>query len=827
MSVYLRLFGGARIDSDDAPARGRSAQRRRIALLALLAATPGNRLTRERVLAFLWPERTSDAGRKLLSEALHVIRRELGEDTIISIGDELLLDTDAVRSDVGDFRAALAEGRLEDAVRVYAGPFLDGWYVPGTRDLDDWIERERRSFAATCTTAIERLGDAAAVRGDAAAAAEWWRAGCAIDPQSTRFVVNLAESLAAVGNRAAALRVLSEHEHRMGDEDFPVDAAVPELAARLRTDTHGWQSPPRPIAVQPVNSSIEARTSPADVATPVSARSSFWPLALSFAVGITVLLAAAVPFIRGPAPEHGSTRAELASLDPRRVAVLYFDHPGRNDVGYVADGLTERLIDELANVPALHVVSTSGVRHYRDLAPAPSLDSIALALRAGTIVEGSVSRDGSKIRVDVGLVDARTNTRVGSKTIERPADRAMIFQLQDDIGAQVAVFLRRRLGDEIRMLASRTGTTSPAAQEANDRAQFARNTAAAMLQHGIATDVPAAVRLLQSADSLLSVAERADPAWPNPTIDRGWVARDRARLVGDRDARTSLGRAIALSNRVLDQHPDRADAFELRGVARWQLVVGWPSLVPDSDAIRASEDLARALTLDSTRVIAASALSQLRRVRGRSRDDLVASIRLARQAYAQDAFLANAEGAISQVYRATKALGELDSARVWCDRGHAIAPDDWHFIECRLALMRTDLAHADPDTAARIVSTLERIDPTDKAEAAGRAYSPVYRRLVLAAVQATAGRADRARAELARALHAVASSDDARIDVKHDETLVRFALGERRAALVTLSEYLASRRQFAGEVLNDPAFRQFGLDSSSLAAALARTASPR
>jgi DNA-binding SARP family transcriptional activator len=148
MGLRLRLLGGARLEVDGEPVRGRAAHRRRLALLALLALAHPRGMTRERIVAYLWPENDSDGARRLLSEALYVIRKELGEDIIASVGDELCLNAGACASDVAEFRQAIAEGDHARAVGLYTGALLDGWYVAGAPDFDEWAERERAHLAA-------------------------------------------------------------------------------------------------------------------------------------------------------------------------------------------------------------------------------------------------------------------------------------------------------------------------------------------------------------------------------------------------------------------------------------------------------------------------------------------------------------------------------------------------------------------------------------------------------------------------------------------------------------------------------------------------------
>jgi DNA-binding SARP family transcriptional activator/TolB-like protein len=827
MHVYLRLLGGARIDAAGTFARGRAAQRRRIALLALLAVTPGNRLTRERIVAFLWPNRDSESGRRLLSESLHVIRRTFGDETIRSIGDEVLLDVAAAGSDVADFRRAVTEQRFEDAVRLYSGPFLDGWFVPGTPELEEWVERERARLAASFVSALEALAIDAEDRADWGLAVSYWQRYVELAPDLGRVVRRLALALRSVDDRAAALRVIADHVRHMEGEEFPIDGEVFDLAEQLRGGR-----PNAPIPVRAETPLLEAAaidvpnaappSMPNDVSLRRDRRLRQW-----IAVTSTALAALALGVLAIGRPH--ATRAEVnAPLDATRIAVLYFTHHPADSVGYVADGLTERLIDALGSVSALHVVSKTGVKYFRDLPHAAPLDSVTAMLRVGTLVEGSVQRAGQHIRVSVSLVDASQKTTVASRVLERPVGPQSLFRLQDEISMEVATFLRQRLGEEIRLTASRMGTASAEAQELNDRAAFFRNTADKLRRHGTVDDRPTAIRLLRSADSLLVLAEARDPKWRMATIARGWVASDMARLATDDDSvAAEYRRAARLAQHVLSMDSNNPRALELRGAALWQLTVFAPQRGDSVDVERALADLRRALALDSSRVIAAAKLSQLLRLRARSRDHMNEAIQFARLAYEQDAFLANAEDAVSQLYRATLSMGFIDSAKVWCTRGRRMAADDWRFVECELALMRLDLRHADPGRARDIVAQLARLDPPAKAIADDRSYSPFYRRLVFAAVLGASGARDSARAELARVLHEVQDDQTLRLDAKHDETLVRLAIGDVSGATAALDVYLRANSRYSGAVLNDRAFRQFGLDSTRLADALRSTSAGR
>ncbi|MEZ4412783.1 MAG: winged helix-turn-helix domain-containing protein, partial [Gemmatimonadales bacterium] len=125
--ISLKLFGGASLERDGAILSGRVAQRHRLALLSLLAVSHPRPLSRDKLLGYLWPERDTDHARNLLKQAVHVIRKALGEGVIRSAGDDLYFEPSQLDCDALAFEESLASGDRERAIELYAGPFLDGF----------------------------------------------------------------------------------------------------------------------------------------------------------------------------------------------------------------------------------------------------------------------------------------------------------------------------------------------------------------------------------------------------------------------------------------------------------------------------------------------------------------------------------------------------------------------------------------------------------------------------------------------------------------------------------------------------------------------------
>ena len=125
------------------------------------------------------------------------------------------------------------------------------------------------------------------------------------------------------------------------------------------------------------------------------------------------------------------------------IAVLPFENVGGDPENeYFSDGLTEEIINRLARTPGLRVIARSLTAAYRG--KPPSLDEVAAKLQASMIVEGSVRRQGQRLRVTARLVSVRDGGTLWAESYERTA--ADVFAIQDEIAQSVAAALRIRTG---------------------------------------------------------------------------------------------------------------------------------------------------------------------------------------------------------------------------------------------------------------------------------------------------------------------------------------------------------------------------------------------
>ena len=125
------------------------------------------------------------------------------------------------------------------------------------------------------------------------------------------------------------------------------------------------------------------------------------------------------------------------------IAVLPFANiSGDVDNEYFSDGLAEELINELAHVPGLKVVARTSAFAFKG--KQEDIRAIAQALGVDNVLEGSVRKAGSRVRISAQLIAANDGTHLWSERYDR--DMTDIFAVQDEIAQAIATALRMHLG---------------------------------------------------------------------------------------------------------------------------------------------------------------------------------------------------------------------------------------------------------------------------------------------------------------------------------------------------------------------------------------------
>ena len=434
--LSLKLLGGASVERAGTPVPGRAARGHRLALLAVLALAGGRPLTRDKLLALLWPELDTDRARRSLSDTLYLLRAAFGDDVITASGDDLRLDPARVASDVADVERLLDENRPEAAVRLYAGPFLDGFHLTESVEFEAWADRERTRLAERHASALEAVAESAESAGDWGSAVSWWRRRAAAEPANGRIALRLMRALDAAGDRAGALQHARVHESLLRQEfDAVPHPDVLQLAEELRR-APASESPPRPIAPTPPAPAPVATPTPPPLAEPAAPRGRPWrgwiPAAALVALAAATVLATRARNL--PPPEPAIPRTSIAVLP---FANLSAD-PARD---YFSDGLAEELIGVLGRIEGLRVAArtSSFALGGRGL----DVRAIGDTLDVATVLEGSVRRDGSRVRISARLVDAGSGYQIWSEEYHR--ELRDIFAVQDEIASAIAGALEMKL----------------------------------------------------------------------------------------------------------------------------------------------------------------------------------------------------------------------------------------------------------------------------------------------------------------------------------------------------------------------------------------------
>ncbi|HZR63901.1 MAG TPA: tetratricopeptide repeat protein [Terriglobales bacterium] len=301
--------------------------------------------------------------------------------------------------------------------------------------------------------------------------------------------------------------------------------------------------------------------------------------------GITVLALFALAYVLIRSRREDATASKIKSL-----AVL----PLRNLSGdpaqeYLADGMTEALIGRLSSIHDLRVISRTSVTRFKDTQL--SVPEIAKMLGVDALVEGSVIREGSRIRVHAQLIRAITDDHFWSETYDRDAQD--VLALQSDVAQSIAKKVEATVTGEERERLLATRPVSPEVYESYLKAQFTLNKSngRAAVEESIAgfeeaikkdpTFAPAYVGLASAYNQLGTVFIGAPPEETRPKVLSAArkaleldpdLAEAHALVANVQQERWQWAEAEAEYRRALDLNPNDAAAHD--ELADWFLCQG-------------------------------------------------------------------------------------------------------------------------------------------------------------------------------------------------------------------------------------------------------------
>jgi len=554
--IELRLLGTLQLSASDGRDLTALARRsKRTALLLYLAtAVPHGLHRRDTLLALFWPELDQANARSALSQALYVLRNALGEQAILTRGDdEVGIAREVVWCDVHAFEAELDAGHFAEALALYRGGLLNGFSLGDAPEFGRWVDQERARLRERAAEAGWGLAEAEAAAGDAVQAEHWARWAATLAPADEVVIRRLMTFLRGLGDRAGALRAYEAFAFTLNrDYDLEPSAETQALAEAIRRERPP-ATPPEPS--QPALSS--ALTPPQQPPARRWVVGAMIGAALVTALGLRAVLS------------HGGGVVPQPSI--RRIAVLPLENLSADtSQQYFVEGMHDALVTELAKIGALSVISRTSVLGYRHTTK--TVPEIARELHVDAVVEGSVILAGDSVRIDAQLVEASTDRHLWAETFVK--SRQHVLALYAEVTRAIADHVHAALTP---VEAARLGAAppvNPAAYEALLRAEF-------RLSRRSGPDLEACIRY---ADQAIA----AEPAYA-----RAYAVKARCYEIityygiaapgpAFREAKLAARKALELDETVADAH----------------VALGWALAADEWDWSTAERELRRGLELD-------------------------------------------------------------------------------------------------------------------------------------------------------------------------------------------------------------------------------------
>jgi len=274
-----------------------------------------------------------------------------------------------------------------------------------------------------------------------------------------------------------------------------------------------------------------------------------------------------------PALVDASTVAPFAPAEPaidrKSIAVLPFDNRSRlEDDAFFVEGIHDDLLTNLARIGSLKVISRTSVSKYKDTEK--TIPEIANELGVATVMEGAVQRAGNTVRINVQLIDARTDEHLWAEIFDRELTAENLFAIQSEISSQIASALKAALSPEEQQRISEKPTENLAAYNAYMRGRLLLATrssegvdqAAGEFQSAVDLDPGFALAWVGVADAaaLRTLYSDLDPV---DSLQQRRAATERALALNDRLGEAHLAKATLLEE---DELFPEAEAAFLRAI---------------------------------------------------------------------------------------------------------------------------------------------------------------------------------------------------------------------------------------------------------------------
>jgi DNA-binding SARP family transcriptional activator len=418
--ITFRALGTPELrDPDGAELQSILARPKLLGLLSFLACSSTRGFhRRDTLLGLFWAETDQKRARSALRQSLYYLRQSLGAGVLVSRGEEEIgLDPELLWCDVSAFAAGLEEGRPEEALELFVGDLLAGFFVSGAPEYERWLGERREELRRQACRAAWELAERAGAENNAAAAGHWAHRATKMAPLDENLVTQAIELLDRMGDRSGAVRLYEAFARRLEEElELQPSPEIRTLVERIRSRTE-------------VQGEGAAAASPAAAAPPMDPPSADASRAVELPREVIPVSPDARPPARGNRLRRGVlTGAGLMivlgvgwalssggpSLDPRRVVVTVFgnetgdpdlDPLGRMAADWVTHGIDESGVADV--VPSTIGLAPRPDLTDRQMAREGGATALAEATGAGLIVAGAYYRRGDSVEFQTQVIDAR------------------------------------------------------------------------------------------------------------------------------------------------------------------------------------------------------------------------------------------------------------------------------------------------------------------------------------------------------------------------------------------------------------------------------------
>jgi DNA-binding SARP family transcriptional activator len=441
--IQFRALGAVDLRANGQEFRAVLAQPKRIAILTYLAlARPRGFHRRDELLAMFWPDAGDERARAALSRAIYFLRRELGEDVIVSRGDEVAVNRDRVWCDATAFEEHCDIGERREALDVYRGDLMPGFFASGGNGFEEWLQGERNRIRELASKTAWDVADDESRSGNHQLSVIWGRRAVELAPFQESGVRRLLLLLESTGDRAGAIFAYEKFAQRLHAElELTPTPETQELIATIRARNHVTNRSTAGVAL-PTPRSVAIPDLPANALAPRRPRGR--RIVMAVGVFLVVIATPALLLARAKRPARSANHVHVAN---------FINRTGDATIDALGRLASKRVIASLTGTGILHVVAAPATPdsgrvdaaekgRTRLVVPRAGIDR-----RAGIVVAGEIQRAAGAYHLLASVFDVTASRVVWTiPGVVRDSDSlaAAIDDVSDRITGAVAALASPR-----------------------------------------------------------------------------------------------------------------------------------------------------------------------------------------------------------------------------------------------------------------------------------------------------------------------------------------------------------------------------------------------